>query len=179
MDRGFDLYWKPEHLGLVILVGFDSVIQDSVVLHPGSCSHALKFAVLGTHGLNGHKLGKASILFLLLHQKSSDTSQSRQSNEFIKEELSMISSHLVFPPPPCAVELPLAPRARMMNGGSTPRSMSWVSLELRGAECFFIERCFHTPAPDLGSCDLLQGQCFDHLPSVPYTGSRNQLFTVN
>lgn len=91
----------------------------------------------------------------------------------------MISSHLIFPPPPRAAELPLAPRARMMNGGSTTRSISWVSLELRGAECFFIERCIHTPAPDLGSGDLLQGQCFDHLPSVPYLGSRNQLFTVN
>lgn len=173
------MHWKPEHSGLVILVGFGSVIQDSGILHPGNSSPSPKFAILGTHGLNDHKLGKPNLLFLLLHQKSSDTSQSRQSNELIKEELSMISPHLLFPPPPCTVELPLAPRARMMNGGSTRRSISWVSLELRGAECFFIERCIHTPAPDLGSSDLLQGQCFDHLPSVPYTGSRNQLFTVN
>lgn len=113
------------------------------------------------------------------HWKTSGISQTRQCNELIKEELSMISSHLTLPPPALCMELPLAPRARMMNGGSTTRSISWVTLELRGAECFFIERCVHTPAPDLGSSDLLQGQCFDHLPSVPYAGSRNQLFTLN
>lgn len=118
MDRGFDLYWKPEHLGLVILVGFDSVIQDSVVLHPGSCSHALKFAVLGTHGLNGLKLGKASILFLLLHQNSSDTSRAGNPMSSLRKNCLWFHLTLYFHPQPVQWSCLLPPVPGWWMGGA-------------------------------------------------------------
>lgn len=111
-----------------------------VASHPSNwspqlhCSHLRSlFVVVDTRVLAQRALATWRLLFLRVLWQNSHIRQSRKSNELIKGKLSMISLCLACLPSllhwsvPCSCLLP--PCAKMINGGTAMRSISWGRLE--------------------------------------------------